>query len=94
MKDVNKWNAQSVLDNVFNNTAGTSNEDILNEAGYSLLDILLGEYTNKRNALAISNKDISAKIYPLAILTMKATSCKAVHITQFLTEKCKRRRQK
>ena len=96
LRDIQLWNgAQSPA--VYNQ--GTeepakegntpSNEEILNEAGNALDSLLLGTNNHKTN---IGNANVS-HMDPRTILTMKATSKKAVHITQFLTEKCKRRRQ-
>lgn len=71
-----------------NDASGTTKGDILNDTGNSL-DILLGETTLKRNVNTCSNKETSIHVYPRVIFTMKATSRKTVHITEFLTEKCK-----
>jgi hypothetical protein len=62
----------------------------LAEAGKTL-DLLLGDEISP--STLENSRSFNAHMDPRAILTMKATSRKATHITQFLTEKCKRRRQ-
>ena len=69
-------------------TEETTNEDILLDAGKTL-DTLFDDQTIPTK----STVQFNAHMDPRTILTMKATSKKAVHITIFLTEKCKRRRQ-
>ena len=60
--------------------------DYLDGTGKTL-DILLGESKDDTNTEPFGHMD------PRTILKLKSQSTKAVHITQFLTEQSKRRRQ-
>ena len=65
------------------------NSEILSRAGKTL-DALLNDQlslSDKSKPVLFGQKD------PRTILTLKSPTNKAVHITQFLTEKCKHRRQ-
>lgn len=95
MKSVNKWNnivAADPSDDTSKSTKKeTSNTETLDAAGKTL-DMLLSENMAPK-VFPFQNNSTSGHMDPRTILTNKATSRKAVHITQFLTEKCKRRRQ-
>lgn len=79
--DASGENGPPVLDN---------NCDILEGAGKTL-DALL---TDKPPLPSKQIPELFGQMDPRTILTLKSQSNKAIHITQFLTEKTKRRRQK
>ena len=85
MKSIQKWNTNAV------DSEDNSNKVQLEGAGKTL-DTLLGNLSGP-----LSNPkpetDTLMHMDPRIILTLKAQSAKALHITQFLTEKAKRRRQ-
>lgn len=66
-----------------------SNESILQAAGKNLDSLLNNPLLNaKKDTPKFSGNQMD----PRTVLTMKSSGNKAIHITQFLTEKCKRRR--
>ena len=93
--DISKWNSKErVDDNAASGSAGKSPEavgELLSGAGKTF-DCLLNNpsenvHTNTPTYMSGPFMD------PRTILTMKAQNRKVTHITQFLTEKTKRRRQ-
>ena len=89
MADVNSWKSPSNEANTgAKESASIPQEkvDYLDGAGKTL-DVLLGEPKDAPNTEPFGHMD------PRTILTLKSQSTKAVHITQFLTEQSKRRRQ-
>jgi hypothetical protein len=93
MNDITQWNnsAQINEDHVDSGHHGVTgdNEDILTGAG-KILDALL---SNKPAPSTEVSAFVSHFMDPRTILTMRSKNQKAVHITTFLTEKSKRRRQ-
>lgn len=88
IKDIQTSTSPSLPETPVDAAAPSQQEELL-EAG-NTLDSLLA------NSACVMDKERSpsgSHMDPRAILTMKATTKKATHITQFLTEKCKRRRQ-
>ena len=65
------------------------NTDILDGAGKTF-DVL---FSDSPPPSGKEKSELFGQMDPRAILTLKSQTNKAVHITQFLTEKCKRRRQ-
>lgn len=92
--EIQTWNKVSDIPNkLVNSEKDTSNMDINSEilsgAGKTL-DVLLSDQPPVSNK---SKPELFGQMDPRTILTLKSQTNKAVHITQFLTEKCKRRRQ-
>lgn len=71
---------------------GTSNDATLNYAGM-LLDNLLATNIEMLQVPAFQQTENSTFMDPRSIRTIKAQTKKIIHITQFLSEKSKRRRQ-
>ena len=93
MSDINKWKIVNVDTEHNVQTSHTRNMGQLEGAGKSL-DSLLNEFqAPPAEAFTSSPPTEWGHIDPRTILTMKAQSSKAVHITSYITEQCKRRRQ-
>jgi len=90
MADIKSSSVQQEQPSDTNTTQDPENEEILQNAGKTI-DMLLSD--GKTGTTVLSNA-MNPHMDPRTILTMKATSRKATHITMFITEKCKRRRQK
>ena len=89
MADVHSWNSPTDDANTGAKESASSPQekvDYLDGTGKTL-DILLGEPKDDPNTEPFGHMD------PRTILKLKSQSTKAVHITQFLTEQSKRRRQ-
>jgi len=92
-KCISSDNSTNVMTPAYSGGATTgsnpaSSEDILTASGKTLDTLLGGITVGSRVDTVPSHMD------PRTILTIKSSSSKTVHITQFLTEKCKRRRMK
>ena len=83
MNDIDKWKCVTIIDEK------DENAEILDGAGKTF-DHLLSDPTAPSPKHATS---VFGQMDPRAILTIKSQTQKAIHITQFLTEKSKRRRQ-
>lgn len=86
MEQVNSWNKSAIIID----KESSANDTVLEAAGKTLDTLLL---TN--NFVPGENTQDSYINYmdPRTVLTLKAKSQKATHITEFLTEKSKKRRQ-
>ena len=97
IKVIKEWQAESVTsadtEDQTSEKEPMNNEATLDGAG-KLLDELLSTQTPSQLHTKNHHVDgISTFMDPRSILTMKAQTKKAVHITQFLSEKSKRRKQ-
>lgn len=87
MVEINNWNCVESVDNCDN--VHQENVEVLNNAGKTLDALLSSCDIGKPKCQTLASPFMD----PRAILTVKATNKKAVHVTQFLSEETKRRRQ-
>ena len=87
IQEVKSWKSEEATV-----AAGTSNAITLDSAGRLLDNLLATGIPQLETAPPQTNAEIPF-MDPRSILTLKAQSRKALHITQFLSEKSKRRRQ-
>ena len=93
MSDINKWKIVNVDTEHNVQSSQTWNMGQLKGAGKSF-DSLLNEFQAPRAESFTSSPPTEwGNIDPRTILTMKAQSSKAVHITSYITEQCKCQRQ-
>jgi hypothetical protein len=94
MREIEQWNTSTIHGetSTVHMANEVTNDEHLTGAGKVLDDLLLN-ITAPSGHTSTTSSDAFIHMDPRTILTLKATSAKAVHITQFLTEKAKRRRQ-